>query len=133
VLYESSDLEANPLPKIALVVGVVLIVVGGWAYLASGPDASPTALIPAVLGLGLAVAGLVGLRSGSARRNAMHAAAVVALLGVLGSLGQLIGRPAAGSDDADIATTAGLLNLALCGVFLVLAVWSFVQARRARV
>ena len=60
MLYESSDLEANPLPKIALVVGVVLIVVGGWAYLASGPDASPTALIPAVLGLGLAVAGLVG-------------------------------------------------------------------------
>ena len=63
----------------------------------------------------------------------MHAAAVVALLGVLGSLGQLIGSPAAGSDDADIAKTAGLLNLALCGVFLVLAVWSFVQARRARV
>ena len=101
--------------------------------LASGPGASPTALIPAVLGLGLAVAGLVGLRGGSARRNAMHAAAVVALLGVLGSLGQLIGSPAAGSDDADIATTAGLLNLALCAVFLVLAVRSFVQARRARV
>ena len=91
--YESSDLEASPLPKIALVVGAVLIVVGSWAYLASGPDASPTALIPAVLGLGLAVAGLVGLRSSSARRNAMHAAAVVALLGVLGSLGQLIGSP----------------------------------------
>jgi len=121
------------LPKIALVVGAVLIVVGGWAYLASGTGASPTALIPAVLGLGLAVAGAVGLRGGPALRHAMHAAAVVALLGVLGSLGQLIGRPAAGSDDADIAMTAGLLNLALCGVFLVLAVWSFVQARRARV
>jgi hypothetical protein len=120
-------------PKIALAVGIVLIVVGGWAYLASGPGASPTALIPALLGLGLAVAGLVGLRGGQARRHAMHAAAVVALIGVLGSSYQLIARPSAGSEHADIAQTAGLLNLALCGGFLVLAIWSFVQARRARV
>lgn len=119
--------------KIAIAVGIVLIVVGGWAYTASGPGASPTALIPAVLGLGLAVAGLVGLRGGAARRHAMHAAAALALIGVLGSAWQLIFKPAAGSAHADIAHTAGLLNLALCGVFLVLAVWSFVQARRARV
>ncbi|MGH3978565.1 MAG: hypothetical protein ACRDRZ_06130 [Pseudonocardiaceae bacterium] len=119
--------------KIALAVGAALIVVGGWAYTASGPGASLTALIPAVLGLGLAVAGFVGLRGGRARRHAMHAAAAVALIGVLGSVGQLIASPSAGSDDADIAHTAGLLNLALCGGFVVLAVWSFVQARRARV
>ncbi len=121
------------MPKIALVVGAVLIIVGVWGYTASGPGASPTALIPAVLGLALAVAGLVGLRGGQARRHAMHAAAAVALIGALGSLGQLIGTPAERSDDADIATIAGLLNLILCGGFLVLAVWSFVQARRTRV
>jgi hypothetical protein len=121
------------LSKIAIVIGIVLILVGGWAYTASGPGASPTALIPAVLGLGLAIAGLVGLRGGTPRRHAMHAAAAVALLGVLGSAWQLIAHPAAGSAHADIARTAGLLNLALCGVFVVLAVWSFVQARRARV
>ena len=121
------------MPKIALVVGAVLIVVGGWAYLASGPGASPTALIPAVLGVGLVIAGLVGLRGGQARRHAMHAAAAVALIGVLGSVGQLIAKPSAGSEHADIAQAAGLLNLALCAVFLALAVWSFVQARRARV
>lgn len=121
------------MPKIALAVGPLLIIVGVWGYAASGPGASPTALIPAVLGLGLAVAGLVGLRGGQVRRHAMHAAAAVALIGALGSLGQLIGSPAEGSGDADIAKTAGLLNLALCGGFLVLAVWSFVQARRARV
>lgn len=121
------------MPKVALVVGAALIVVGGWAYTASGPGASPTALIPAVLGLGLAVAGLVGLRGGPARRHTMHAGGVIALVGVLGSLGQLVTSPAAGSGDAGIARTAGLLNLALCGVFLVLAIWSFVQARRTRV
>ena len=121
------------MPKIALAVGAILIVVGGWAYTASGPGASPTALIPALLGLLLVVAGGVALRGREAHRHAMHAAAAVALIGVLGSLGQLIASPAAGSDDADIARTAGVLNLALCGVFLVLAVRSFVQARRARV
>lgn len=119
------------MPKIAIVIGTVLVVVGGWAYTASGPGASPTALIPAVLGVGLAVAGLVGLRSGQARRHAMHAAAAVALIGVLGSAGQLIASPAASSAHADIARTAGLLNLVLCATFLVLAIWSFVQARRA--
>ncbi len=121
------------MPKVAIAIGIVLIVVGGWAYLASGPGASPTALIPAVLGVALAVAGLIGLRGGPARRHAMHGAAAVALIGVLGSVGQLIASPAANSEHADIANTAGLLNLALCGAFLVLAIWSFVQARRARV
>lgn len=121
------------MPKIALVVGIALIVVGGWAYTASGPGASPTALIPAVIGVGIAVVGLVALRGGQARRHAMHAGAALALIGVLGSVGQLIARPSAGSEHADIAQIAGLLNLALCGVFLVLAIRSFVQARRARV
>ena len=121
------------MPKIAVAIGIVLIVVGGWAYLASGPGASPTALIPALLGAGLVLAGLVGLRGGSARRHAMHGAAAVALIGVLGSVGQLIASPAANSEHAGIARAAGLINLALCGIFLVLAIWSFVQARRARV
>lgn len=119
--------------KVAIVVGAVLIVVGGWAYTASGPDSSPTALIPAVLGLGLVIAGLVGLRGGGAHRHAMHAAAALALIGVLGSVGQFVASPTAGSEDAGTARTAGLLNLALCGIFLILAIWSFVQARRSRV
>jgi hypothetical protein len=120
-------------PRIALAVGALLIVVGVWAYTASGPGASPTALIPAVIGVLLAAAGLVGVRGGAARRHAMHAATGVALLGALGSLGQLIARPAGGSEHAGIAQTAGLLNLLLCGAFVVLAVRSFVRIRRARV
>ncbi len=121
------------MPKIALAVGAVLVAVGVWAYTASGPGASPTALIPAFLGLLIAGAGAVGLRGGPARRHAMHAAAAVALLGVLGSLGQLIASPAAGSEHAGVARAAGLLNLVLCAGFLAFAVRSFVQARRARV
>jgi len=119
-------------PKIAIGVGAALIVVGVWAFVASGPDSSPTALIPAVLGLLLVIAGGVALRGGNARRHAMHAAAAVALIGVLGSLGQLLFQPAEGSDDAGIARTAGALNMLLCAVFFALAVGSFLRARRAR-
>jgi hypothetical protein len=108
VEHPFSELEACRLPKIAVAVGIVLIVVGGWAYLASGPGASLTALIPAVLGAGLAVVGLVGLRGGPARRHAMHGAAAVALIGVLGSVGQLVASPAANSEHADIARLAAL-------------------------
>ncbi|MDP9394759.1 MAG: hypothetical protein M3Q27_11150 [Actinomycetota bacterium] len=121
------------MPRIAIAVGALLVVVGVWAFTASGPGASPTALIPAVLGALLAGAGVVGLRGGDARRHAMHAAAGVSLLGVLGSLGQLLASPAAGSEHADIARYAGIANLLLCGLFLALAVRSFIQARRARV
>ncbi|HEV2089325.1 MAG TPA: hypothetical protein VGR21_13535, partial [Cryptosporangiaceae bacterium] len=119
-------------PKLALVVGALLIVVGGWAYTASGPGASPTALIPAFLGLALVVAGLLGLRGGGLRRHAMHAGAAVALGGVLGSLWQLVTRPAAGSEHAGIALVAGALTAVLCAVFLALAVRSFLHARRTR-
>jgi hypothetical protein len=125
--------KGPPVPKIALAVGAALVVVGVWAYTASGPGASPTALIPAVLGVLIGGAGAVGLRGGAARRHAMHAAAAVALLGVLGTVGQLVASPASGSADADIAATAGWLNLVLCAAFLALAVRSFISARKARV
>ncbi len=120
------------MPRFALDVGALLIVVGVSAYSLSMPGASPTALIPAVLGTLLAAAGVVGLRGGTARKHAMHAAAAVALLGVLGSLGQLVAQPASGSEHADVARTAGMANLLLCGAFLVVAVRSFVAARRSR-
>ena len=119
--------------RAAVAIGVALIVVGAGAYTLSGPGASPTALIPAVLGLLLALLGALGLYGGDTRRHAMHAAAAVALLGALGSAGQLIARPAADSDDAGIATTAGILTLVLCTTFVVLAVRSFRDARRSRV
>ncbi len=121
------------MPRIALAVGAVLIIVGIWAFTSSQPGASPTALIPAVLGVLIGGAGLAALRGGDVRRHAMHAAAAVALIGVLGSLGQFIAQPAAGSEHADVARTAGFLNLLLCGFFLVLAIRSFINARRARV
>lgn len=120
------------MPRFAIAVGALLIVVGVAAYTSSMPGASPTALIPAILGALLVGAGAAGLRGGAARRHAMHAAAAVALLGMLGSLGQLLASPAAGSEHADVARYAGMANLLLCAIFLAAAVRSFVAARRSR-
>jgi len=116
----------------AIGIGTALVAVGVGAYAATMPGASPTALIPAVIGAVLVVCGLVARREGPARRHAMHAAAAVALLGALGSVGQLVARPAAGSDGAGVAQVAGWLNLLLCAAFVVLAVRFFVTARRGR-
>ena len=120
------------MPKAAMIIGAALVVLGTWAYLSSMPGASPTALIPAVIGAILVVCGVVARREGPALKHAMHAAAAVALLGALGSVGQLVASPAAGSENAGTARVAGLLNLLLCGAFVVLAVRSFVAVRRDR-
>src|SRR5699024_10017091 len=65
--------------------GSLLTVAGLIAYFVTGM-ASMTALIPAVVGVLLLLAALIGRRPGTARRGAMYAALLVALLGALGSL-----------------------------------------------
>ena len=68
--------------------GVALLVVGLVAFVVTGSD-SPTALIPAVLGLILLVLGIVA-GSEQRHRTAIHAALVVALLGALGTVMNLV-------------------------------------------
>ena len=118
--------------RVAVLIGSALVALGLWAYASSMPGASPTALIPAAIGVALVGCGLLARREGPARRHAMHAAAAVALLGALGSVGQLVARPASGSDDAGTATAAGILNLVLCAAFVAFAVRSFIAARAQR-
>jgi hypothetical protein len=111
----------------------VLVALGLVAYVASG-GASITALIPTFFGLPLAILGFVG-KAENRRKHAMHAAAALAVLGFLGSArgvpatmtlatGGEVARPAA----AVVQTVMALV----CLVFVVLAVRSFVAARRAR-
>jgi len=120
--------------KLALWIGLALVIIGVVAYLGSGA-ASVTALVPSVLGAILAALGLVATARPGARRHAMHAAAAVALLGFLGSLqgvpaffellgGAVVERPWAAAAQA--------LTAVLSAVFVAAAVSSFVRARRAR-
>lgn len=118
-------------PQFTALVGLLLVAVGVIAYFVSMPGASLTALIPAVVGLILAILGGLAISRENARKHLMHAAAGVALLGALGAAGQLIASPASGSDSAGVAKVAGILLLIGCVSVLVVAVRSFIAARKS--
>lgn len=113
------------MPKTTLIVAALLIALGLSAF---GMSSSRTALLPAWLGLGLGVLGALALRFEGARKHLMHAAAVLALLGVLAPAAALAIRAAAMSP---LALGVNLGMLALAATLLVLMVRSFIAARRA--
>jgi hypothetical protein len=108
--------------------GLVLTLIGFAGYFLTGTS-SFTALIPAAFGLLLLILGFIA-RSEASRKNAMHAAATVALVGFLGALMSLLRTPA-GVRSA-IALYSQLAMVMLTGIFVVLCVRSFIAARRAR-
>ena len=120
------------MPSITLALGVVLIVLGLAGYFLTGA-VSLTALIPAAFGLVIALAGLLA-RDERKRKHAMHAAVVLALLGFLGSIRGLlgIGEVFAGTAARPAAVVAQTIMAVLTLGYIVLAVRSFVQARRRR-
>ncbi len=71
------------MPYITIGVGVLLTLIGVVGYVMSGM-ASWTALIPAFLGVPMALLGAVALKE-SLLKHAMHGAAMVGLLGLLGT------------------------------------------------
>lgn len=122
----------SPVRLLALAIGAVLVVVGVVAYVVSGTS-SLTAFIPSLIGLLLLVCGLLAGRE-SLRRHAMHASAVVALVGLLGSLMNAvrIGEVVAGTAERPAAIISSLIMAVLLLIYLVAAIRSFVQARRER-
>ena len=116
--------------KITIGLGVILIALGLGGYLGPG-RASPTALIPAFFGLPLLILGWVALKE-RMRKHAMHIAVVIALLGVVGSLFRIVKKLIVGEElEVSTAVTMQLVVAALCAVFVVLCIRSFIQARRA--
>lgn len=120
------------MPSITLALGVVLVILGLAGYFLTG-GVSLTALIPAAFGLVLALAGLVA-RNERLRKHAMHAAVVVALLGFLGSIRGLlqIGAVFAGTAARPAAVISQTIMAVLTLGYIVMAVRSFVNARRQR-
>jgi uncharacterized membrane protein len=118
-------------PATTRAVGIALIAVGLIAYVASGAD-SPTALIPAALGLLLVVLGIVGTRE-NARRHAMHAAMLVALVGIAGTAMNLGDLPQLFNGEAErpLAVVASAVTAVVLVVYLVVGIRSFVAARRS--
>ncbi len=109
--------------------GFILIAIGVIGYVATGA-ASLTALIPALVGAVLLILALAG-RSADVRRHVMHAAVVVALLSLAGTLQRV--APALRAGDVQLpAVIAQLAMVLVLTFYVVMGVRSFIAARRAR-
>ena len=119
--------------RLAILTGAVLIMIGALGYFI--PEAkSLTAWIPAAIGLLFIVFGVIGRRE-AMRKHMMHACVLVGLLAVGATAtalpaavralqGEEVDRPAAAYSKSATAL--------VCVFFLVLAIRSFIGARRAR-
>ncbi len=115
-----------------IALGVALIILGLAGYFLTG-GASVTALIPAVFGIVIALAGLIA-RDERKRKHAIHGAVVVALLGFLGSIRGLIqiGDVFDGTAARPAAVISQTVMALLTGGYVILGIRSFVNARRNR-
>ncbi len=119
------------MPKVTVIAGLVLIALGLLGYFVfGGDDPHITALIPAFVGVPIALLGLVAFSSG-ARKHAMHVAAVLAVLGFLAPLGRLIPKATSGELEANPATFINVGMSATCLVLVLLCIRSFIAARKA--
>jgi hypothetical protein len=113
--------------------GGVLLVLGVAGYAVTGAQ-SPTALIPAALGLLLALLGWLA-RSPRMRMHAMHGAALAGVLGFAGSvrgIGQVVRMLAGQTVQRPPAAITQSIMAVVCLAFVGLTVRSFVAARLAR-
>jgi uncharacterized membrane protein len=120
------------MPGLSIYFGIVLILLGLTAYIATGMQ-SVTALIPAFLGILILIFGYLG-KNEKFRKHSMHAVLVLALLGLLGTVsgipklfsylgGTEIARPSAVLVQSIMAI--------LCLAFLGLGIKSFMDARKS--
>lgn len=119
------------MPKTAIYTGILLILLGiiGYVIGSMNDRGSITALIPAIFGIILFALGLVAQSKESLRKHMMHAAAAVALLGFLAVAGRLI--PNLGGLTMSAAVVSQIAMAVICLIFVILAVKSFIDARRS--
>jgi uncharacterized membrane protein len=117
--------------NLSITYGVIFILMGLVSYFGISSE-SITALIPAFFGIPMLILGWLGLNE-KYLKHTMHAAAVLMLLGFFGTVGGLIKflKMLAGAETArPAAVTVQSIMAVMCLVFLILAVKSFVDARR---
>src|SRR5882672_7242511 len=118
------------MPNNSIIFGALLILIGvtGYCYGMMTDHASLTALIPAAFGLVLVILGFASRSYESMRKHLMHAAVLVALLGFIMTAGRLLMK----INELTLGAAAlSQLSMAIvCLVFVILAVRSFIAARR---
>lgn len=120
------------MPGISKIIGNVLILLGLIAFFGTGSEHF-TALIPAFFGLIFFGLGYLGTKSESMRKHSMHAALLLAIFGLFGTLGGLMSvlRAMGGTPiDNPPAAYAQALMAILCLFFIILGVKSFINARK---
>ena len=121
--------------KLTITFGIVLILLGIFGYVAS-PLHSPTALIPSIVGIILALlGGLASTEDARKRMLHMHIAVTVGLLGFLGtakSIWDYIQMLRGVQFPHPIAVEEKAAMSVVLLVFVILCVRSFITARRAR-
>lgn len=126
------------MPFMAILIGAMLVAIGLQGHFDFGDwlgveKGAMTALIPAYFGAALIVLGLIALAGSGARKHAMHLAAMVGLLGFIGGLFRPVMGLAKGTFDLhQMPTRLQLAMAALCLVFVLLCIQSFINARRVR-
>jgi len=115
--------------KLSIATGGALIVLGLGFYLGTGMK-SWTALIPALFfGLPILLCGLLA-RDEKKRMMAAHIAALFGVLGILGGFGMGIPKLIKGGSGS--AAIAQVIMGAICLVYTIACVRSFIAARKAR-
>lgn len=118
--------------KLSITTGIILIALGILSYILTGA-ASATALIPSFFGIAFAGLGFLGNKSESMKKHSMHAALLLAILGLVGSFGGLIsmiGAIGGQMPDQPAAAIGQALMAVVCIVFLVAGIKSFIDARK---
>jgi len=120
--------------NLAFVCSALLIVTGlvvylGWEAIGASKQ-SVTALIPAFVGIPMLIGALISLKK---NMLGMHIAVTFSLLGALAGLGRLVPGLIKGTVDfSQIGPKLVLEMTVICLFFTIMAVRSFIAARRAR-
>jgi hypothetical protein len=119
------------MPTYAIWFGRILVLIGiiGYGYGMFSGNASLTALIPAAFGLVLMLLGHLAAAKEDIRKHVMHAAVLIGLVGFLIPAWRLFSR--AGDLTLSAAVVSQAAMSIACLAFVILAVQSFIAARRS--
>ena len=110
-----------------------MIILGAGSFILTGA-ASATALIPAFFAIAFVGLGILGIKKESMRKHVMHAALLLAILGIGGSFGGLInvlGVLGGNELERPNAAYAQAIMAIICIYFVIAGVRSFIDARKS--
>ena len=118
--------------KVTLFFAGLLIALGLVGYIGTGSQ-HPTALIPAGFGLLLGIFGFLAISPNEGRRKLfMHINVTLGLVGFLATVMGLVNFLSGKLGDRPEATQSKAAMSAICLVYVMLCVRSFIAARKAR-